>query len=304
MSKIFKLKQFLTVEDATRHLSQSLEEPVSLPDFYRFVVDEHLTMSVRFNSQAFAQSGKYVCSQDDESKALVFDKLVHVIDGVWDLAMIGTESKKIEALYQEEVGGLQPMLAEVNGFCLKRDEVIYKLQESLHLEGNKYNLNALESRRDHLLKLKGLSADELNQGSNSLVFDCFSTSELDEFMSLNEALIQNESGEYAESDAHLALEDVSYQFVIRTNELTRFVQALQDEPSSVLQEDKPLLAKERNTLLVLIGALCDELKIDPTERGVVSALTRITELAGTTLSGEVIRQILLKIPAAMERKRN
>ncbi|KIO36321.1 hypothetical protein [Shewanella sp. cp20] len=304
MSKLFKLKNYFTVAEAAKHLSNLIEETVLLADLYRLVLDKHLIMSVRFNNQVYAQAGHYVCNQDDHSNALVFDKLVHVLDGVWDLAMIGTESQEIETLHQEEVGGPGPMYPEVNGFCLKRAEVIYKLQKSLHLEGNRHNFNALESRRDNLLKSKGLTIDDLSESHNGLVFDRFSSTELDEFMSINEALMQDEDGNYIKNDDYLALENVGYQFVIRTSELTRFVRSLQGEPSSIVPAEKPLGTRERNTLLVIIGSLLNELNIDPSQRGVTTAVQTIVELKGMTVNEVTIRNILRQVAVVIDNRQN
>ncbi|QDF75996.1 MULTISPECIES: hypothetical protein [Shewanella] len=295
MSKLFKLKNYFTVEEAAKHLSNLIEETVLLADLYRLVLDKHLIMSVRFNNQVYAQAGHYVCNQDDHSNALVFDKLVHVLDGVWDLAMIGTESQEIETLYQEEVGGPGPMYPEVNGFCLKRAEVIYKLQKSLHLEGNRYNFNALESRRDNLLKSKGLNIDDLGESCNGLVFDCFSSIELDEFMSINEALMQGEDGNYIKNDDYLALEDVGYQFVIRTSEITRFAQSLEDAA-----HEKALTTNEKYSLLVLVAALCKEANVDYSQRGIATSLVAMTELIGAPITDDTVRKILKQIPQAIE----
>ncbi len=295
MSKLFKLKNYFTVEEAAKHLSNLIEETVLLADLYRLVLDKHLIMSVRFNNQVFAQAGRYVCNQDDHSNALVFDKLVHVLDGVWDLAMIGTESQEIETLYQEEVGGPGPTYPEVNGFCLKRAEVIYKLQKSLHLEGNRHNFNALESRRDNLLKSKGLNIDDLGESCNGLVFDCFSSIELDEFMLINEALMQDEDGNYSKNDDHLALEDVGYQFVIRTSEITRFAQSLEDAA-----HEKALTTNEKYSLLVLVAALCKEANVDYGQRGIATSLVAMTELIGAPITDDTVRKILKQIPQAIE----
>ncbi|WP_394146845.1 hypothetical protein [Shewanella atlantica] len=301
MSKIFKLKKYLTIEEAIRHLSESLEEPVSLADLYRLVLDKHLTMSARLINQAYVKSGQYINSQDGASTAPVFDEPVQAVDGIWDLAMIGREAQEIEELYQKEVGGIEPDFTGLDGFFLRKGELFYKLQRSLPLDNSEESQNIVLARLASLLKPKGLTINDIEEGSYAL--ECLNDAELEEFMGLSSMLMHCELEENEESAICLPLEEISYQFVIRTNELTRFVQSLQDEPPAVLQEDKPLAAKERNTLLVLIGALCKALKIDPTGRGVCTALTRITELAGTTLSGEVIRKILLQIPSAMERKR-
>ena len=80
--------------------------------------------------------------------------------------------------------------------------------------------------------------------------------------------------------------------MFKTTELTRFLQSLQDEPPALPQVEQILSAKERKTLLTVIGALLKEQKIAPSERGVASAIKWMTETAGTPITENTIRKIL------------
>jgi hypothetical protein len=64
--------------------------------------------------------------------------------------------------------------------------------------------------------------------------------------------------------------------------------------------DKVLKNKEKNTLLVLIAALCRELGIDPNKRGVTSSIQLMTEQLGAPISDDTIRSILKQIDSAVE----
>ncbi|MEH6735473.1 MULTISPECIES: hypothetical protein [unclassified Shewanella] len=328
MSKLFKLKEYLTIEEAAKHLSTSIDEPVSLADLYRLVLDQHLTMSVRLNSHAYARGGQYITPQnsdlnsfqvdynlatnaalenpyflclDDElqvgeNRWLAFDKKVHVIDGVWDLAMIGIESYEIDKLYQKEVGGPEPTLDAINNLFLKRDDFIFRIQTSLQLEGNQYNLTALEARLDNLLRANGLSILDLKHSNNSLALDPLSPAELDEFMALNGALIPYESGEYVESDNYLDLGDVNYQLVIKTGELARFIQSLEDQPT----QSKASETNATNSILCLLAAVLAEHKYDWNQRGISTSFAAMTDKQSTPLSDDTIRKILKQIDPAVE----
>ncbi|HHI5022032.1 TPA: hypothetical protein ACP5VK_005247 [Vibrio parahaemolyticus] len=57
MSKLFKIKDFLTIEEAALHLSDVLEETVSLATLYQLIADKKLTLSVRLINQAYALKG-------------------------------------------------------------------------------------------------------------------------------------------------------------------------------------------------------------------------------------------------------
>lgn len=60
MSKILKLKEWLTIEETATRLSASAGEVVSEADILRFAIDGHLTLSVYFVNHARGTRGKIV----------------------------------------------------------------------------------------------------------------------------------------------------------------------------------------------------------------------------------------------------
>ena len=60
MSKILKLKEWLTIEEAATRLSASAGEEVSGADVLRFALDGHLTLSVYFVNHARGTRGRVV----------------------------------------------------------------------------------------------------------------------------------------------------------------------------------------------------------------------------------------------------
>ena len=64
--------------------------------------------------------------------------------------------------------------------------------------------------------------------------------------------------------------------------------------------DKPLATTERNTLLTIIGALCDYSDIKHQERGAASQIVNMTQEIGAAVTDDTIRKILAKIPDALE----
>jgi len=139
LSRLFKLKEWLTLSEAARHLSVICGEEVSDADILRLALDGHLKLSVNFINHAYARCGHVVGIEDvewgefpvllakglrnipDEDKGkpvpyikslrirdelfLNFSEKVTVIDGVWDLPMIGGERLDIEHKYQGLIGG-------------------------------------------------------------------------------------------------------------------------------------------------------------------------------------------------------
>ena len=138
MKKLLKLKQWLTVADSARHLSIIFGEDVSEADVLRFALDGHLTLSVYFVNGARGKCGPAVPAEDakrtvlkedpqdwmhlhkgsasegegewfsispdgsslGDGRVLEYDQKTVLLDGVWDLTMLGHERLEIEQRYQ------------------------------------------------------------------------------------------------------------------------------------------------------------------------------------------------------------
>lgn len=182
-SKLFKLKQWLTLPEAARHLSGICGEEVTEADILRLALDGHLKLSVYFVNHADVKLGHVVHFPKDKLLAnlkdgifptelrwikgfygeticlstiigeekylnLEHDKVIG-IDGVWDLAMIGSERLDIEHRYQLLTGGPAVTLVGLDGaFVTRCDEEMYQLQESY--EYNEYQIGS----RAYLEKLE------------------------------------------------------------------------------------------------------------------------------------------------------
>lgn len=324
MSKLFKLKEWLSLDEALSYLASSLEEQVSLTDIYRLTLDKHLIMSVRLFNQAYALVGQFVTPpysdincypvthdlatnepldepyiidldfalQVEDSTWLAFEENVHVIDGIWDLTMIGMESLDIEHLYQKELGSHTPVIANIRGVFLKQGELICKLQKRLSPEPTAKNRADLQDKLTSILRPKGLTLENFFNCDD--LSEYLSEAELESVESLFESM-QDELLDCEKFDDSLTLDDYSYQFVIKTNELIRFVKSLNEDSIPLAQSEKSLGVKERNTLLSLIYALLKEQKIDPSDRGVTSAIRLSTEKAGLAISENTIRKILKQV---------
>jgi hypothetical protein len=58
--KLFGLKEWLTLEDAAKHLTLILDEEVTVPDVLRLALDSRLTLSVWFVNPTRAKEGRLV----------------------------------------------------------------------------------------------------------------------------------------------------------------------------------------------------------------------------------------------------
>jgi len=67
-----------------------------------------------------------------------------------------------------------------------------------------------------------------------------------------------------------------------------------------VEAEKPVSSKERNTLLVIIAALCKETNIDYNQRGVAGAIQHLTEIIGSPITDDTIRSVLKQIGEAVD----
>lgn len=63
---------------------------------------------------------------------------------------------------------------------------------------------------------------------------------------------------------------------------------------------RPLRTTERNTLLIIIAALCDHSEIKIDDRGAASQIARLTDEIGASVSDDTVRRWLKSIPDALE----
>lgn len=60
MSRIFKLKKWLTLADGARYLTAALNEPISVSDIYQLALDGHLILSAHFVNHTQAYPGRRI----------------------------------------------------------------------------------------------------------------------------------------------------------------------------------------------------------------------------------------------------
>jgi len=315
MSKLFKLKEWLTLEEAANHISNVLGELVTLADIYRLALDKHIKISANFVNGAKARVGKFVktadvefividkmplteeklekpfsmplnaeiqCSKDDW---IALDKEVVSIRGLWDLSMIGAERIDIEYYYQQETSGLEVTLQALDGVFLKQGDVLYQLQTDFDDNEYQQGSKAAKQKLEQYITSNKLTDDEIKKLR-------------DEYEAERKKYLGGKR-EFERIPSYYpsgGLDEHDYVLVVKTKEVTRFIQSLEDTP----QEAKPLTSKERNSLLVLIGSLCKQVDIDPKQRGVSASLVAMTELIGAPLTDDTIRKILNQIEPAIE----
>lgn len=154
MRKLFKLKTWLTLEDAATHLSAALSEPVTPADILQLSLDGTLTLSVNIVGQVYAKPGRAVrkelapkvpgiavkgvppyevtlgqCLNDQE--VIVFEDSVRWVGGIFDLPMIGGEHISVERLFHQKTGGPLVAMTNIDGVFLfdAEEDCYYQLYE-------------------------------------------------------------------------------------------------------------------------------------------------------------------------------
>ncbi len=162
MSKLFKLKEWLTLREAARHLTTIFGEEVTKADILRLGLDHRLTLSVVFADRVMASLCKPVKYEDLEIAEIapirgseplriplggqvlycertgylqVQKEVLYLDDGCYDLTMMGGESGDVEQLYWEMVGGAREETISLDGVYVSdgrdTESRCFQLRESL-----------------------------------------------------------------------------------------------------------------------------------------------------------------------------
>lgn len=307
MGKLFNLKEWLTVADAAQHLSIVFGEEVTEADIYRLALDGKLTLSVDFPNGVHASEGRKVRydqaklielppSKDgtpvfgiigdplpESGEIIQFDDKVRPIYGVWDLCMMHNERFDIEWRFYQEISDVSLGSFSLEGVNVKRDDTYYKLQEIFQ----KPSEEAFDKQSDMILgALKKRIGNESVDESIAEIL-------IAEHHERRKKIRDNKEPSYFPAGG-LPSDSI---LVVRTKALREFEQSINDTSTGA---EKPMTTSERNSLLVIIAALCDFSAIKPQERGAASQIAKLTEEIGATVSDDTVRRVLAKIPEALE----
>lgn len=319
MSKFFKLKEWLTLDDAVLYISKVADEPVSTADLYHFALNGDLKLSVSFVNGAYGVKGQWLKADDINNQFPYYDfdtkqsrpnpnknpqsnemfvseddwiswqNGVHHLTGVWDLTMQGDEALDVEDNYEQLTSGI-PVTAEgFKGLLLQQGDVVCQLykyfQSDKYKESDLYNqvyappeeaaypYSKIEFMKNH--PIQGLDI------RHYAFFNKIRKNELEMYFVPCSRLVEQE-----------------FKFVIRTSEITRFIQSLEDTP----QEAKPLHDKERTKFLLLLGSMLKKANFDLNERGIAGKIRRATESNNTPVSEQSIRDLLPSLRDIIELK--
>ncbi|MBJ2130257.1 hypothetical protein JC525_15090 [Alteromonas sp. IB21] len=288
-----KLKQYLSLNDATNYLSAALEEQVSVADIYELSLEGHIAISIRLTNQAYAKKvgsapGRELIDGEHQVAPVLADEVdeqVHIFNGIYDLAMFGEERFEIRKLYQQAIQEDNPVLSELSGFYVKHEGSIYKLLESLPVSNSEESQISKEARLESLLKAKGLTSQ--SQFDDPL--SAFENFDAEEILEISRLVSPFPGDEFREA---ISIPANTYQFVIRPTELHRLVAKLNNPLLIDGKVESKLLPLEKRTLLNVIHILLKELRIDPNVRGISSSISLLSDKAGIAISDNTIRKVL------------
>jgi hypothetical protein len=311
MSKLFKLKEWLTVEEASKHLTTMLGEEVSIADIFRLALDKHLVLSMNFPNGTYGNFGKVVSLENTrrftppadlmesmrkvkpesgseeiiisdyigDGQFINWEEKVVAIDGVWDLAMLASERIDVEYDYHKLIGGPKIDLVGLNGAFVNQGEVFCRLVESFDDNENQSGSTAARKQIESFLSLNEVSAVRKNE-----IWERYENDRKEYLVNKKDAPFERDFF----PAGGLPSDGV---YVVRTAEIVDFLNRINEAP----KQEKPLSTKERNSMFTLIAALAKEANFDLQQRGIASALAASTETLGKPLSDDTIRTILKQV---------
>ncbi|MGY6154117.1 hypothetical protein [Paraburkholderia graminis] len=271
MSKLFNLKEWVTLPDAAKHLSAVFGEDVAEADLLQFALEGRLTLSIHFVNGARARSAQIVGPEgiewrempslfpipghegathiqymrslklrDDREEYINLSEDVISIDGVWDLPLLGNDRLDVEHRFQMLIGGHAVTSSNLEGAFVRRGDLVCQLQESFdHNEFQRGSTAALAELKQSISEEKLPAVD-------------------------GEALLKAHAEErkkyLAKRKARPARDDyypagglpTDCNLVVRTGNLASFIQGVNVPPDA---ETGALSNRERDSLQKQIAAL-------------------------------------------------
>lgn len=269
VSKLLKLKRWMAVPEAAKHVSLILEEEVTEADMLRLALDGQVRLSVWFTDCVRARGCDVVPTPLGETttvpghSAIDIDRLRFItptgqitwLAGIWDLLFVGSARVDVENRYQELIHGPGKRAPSGSGIFVEnfRDGSVLQVQEPPG------DFPATEGGGEG-----GLPSPE----------EChyFPACKLPD----------------------------NAMLVFRTDALQQFEQSLSDEQE---KSEKPLHARTRRGLLTIIAALGKAAEINLANRSATREVLKWVEALGASLDDDFVRASLNEIPDAVESRK-
>ena len=266
MSKLFKLKRWLTLFEAAKYLTTIFGEEVAESDVLRLGLDNKLQLSV-----VFSQGVKASICEPVEDENVVYEE-VPTLDGAGILKL--------------PVGG--QITYRADGQMLQVQKRVFELESD-----NPYDLSMMGGEcgdiEDKYWQLVGGQKAEAYYVHGTFVNEGKRVFQL-------KGEVQNEKDENLKFYPLASLpENVNY--VVRTNALLDLEKSINVKPS---ETEKPLITTERNILLSIIAVLCNVAKYDyKTPAKTASVIQGEAAFMKISIGESTIENHLKKIPNAL-----
>lgn len=280
------------------YLSLALNETVSEADILFFSLSKEINLSVELVNGSAARRGTIVKSGqqgflarptkdylriDSETGAVLDGDTIH-IRGVFDMPLWGIAYIDVTERYQSIIGGPKVDLVSDVGLVLADGENVYLLHDYAEVDEKRAGSSArLSSLRKELVGKPDSEIDE----------------EMGNFHMERDLLLRHMINGC--TVAWKIPQDIVLG--VRNSELRNFLKAL--EPATIQESaEKSVTTNERNTLLILIAALCSKAGIDTKARGAASQLAAIANTeVGIALDEGTVLSKLKQISDALESRR-
>lgn len=321
MSKLLKLRPWLTLAEAAGRLTASMQEPVAEADLLHAALDGHLRLSVHIPRPSPAWLCSLVPAESVGLKPLYVPGMevlppsflgpplmvpdadplpdgrfiragneIETISGTWDLLLAGQDRQLIAEHIRELTGQ-----AVDTG---QRLDAIYLLRQT---DGeDEYACLATLRSRDEDLQCYQRSWQQAHDNDTP-------PEEQQRLRSILPALIEQAQQRLDDLGIdHLGIKAENWPadaaLVVRTSALLAFEQTiLMPDSQPIIHQE--LKTRERNTLLSLIAALIDDIGI-PIGHGAGAEIARITEKFGMPIGEDTINDKLRQVDALVKERRN
>jgi hypothetical protein len=293
MKKLLKLKQWLTVPDAARHLSILFGEDVSEADVLRFALDGRLTLSVYFVNGALGRCGPIVNMNTEDISRPIAEKLLKQTIGeekprFWNNLTFDPSTGEFKFRHEclllddgRSISFVWQMPTFLDGVwdltMLGHEKLEIEQRYQILTGGPEVDMRFRDNPLDHPIVCR-------EDGTYCQIHEWLNDSDRDH------------PGGYHPADC-LPADSV---VVVRTSALHDLDAQLSELEHKV---EKPLEQRERDTLLVIIAALAELAQIDvkkPAKAG--AAIESQAALLGAEVSSRSIQDHLKRIPEALERR--
>lgn len=310
MSKLLKFKPWLTLEEATRHLSAMLSEAVAETDVLRLALDGHLTLSVNIVNGARARPTERI-AQDQihwmevpglnghpillpdadvlpDGTALRSKAELVTLRGVFDLTMLGPESLDVEQRFQMLTDGPAVELTQLSGVLLRQGDRYFTVMKPFYDESDEEQAGSEAAGR---MIDKAITAGSLSQAD---------ADELLAFHASNREEFKREAKKRKGLDGFYPAPTLPRDavFVVRTDALRAFHARAMELPPV----DKPLGTRERDTLLKLvIGMATSGYAYNPEDgrSSVPADIASDVEKLGLSMTDDTVRKWLKEAKALL-----